>query len=136
MIKHTDNVTVAALRHWILTNQDDTGCREAAETLGELRAVSALLEMLDGPLTARCAMEVAAALGNHADASHLPHLYRHRAEFSKIAAMIGVAIEDIEENQGDCTCGQCRSTYGGSSGPDGSEEPEGLPSDLPPFSRN
>ena len=107
MIKHSDNVTVAALRHWILANQDDTGCREAAETLGELGAVSTLLEMLDGPLTARCAMEVAAALGNHADASHLPHLSRHRAEFSAVAAMLDVAMEDIEEDQGECTCGQC-----------------------------
>ena len=131
MIKHTDNVTVTALTQWILTNQDDTGCREAAETLGELGAVSTLLEMLDGPLTARCALEVAAALGNYADASHLPHLYRHHVEFSKVAAMIEVAIEEAEESQEECTCGTCRDVFDDALGPDSAEGPI-----VTPFSRN
>ena len=136
MIKHTDNVAIAALTQWMLANQDDTGCREAAETLGELGAVSTLLEMLDGPLTARCALEVAAALGNHADASHLPHLYRHYTEFGKVTAMIEIAIEEAEENAGECTCGQCRDVPGGQSGPDGTDRPVGAPDNLPPYLRN
>lgn len=132
MIKHTDNVAVAALTQWMLSHQDDSGCGEAADTLGELGAVSVLLEMLDGPLTARCALEVAAALGKHADTSHLPHLYRHRAEFGRVAAMLDVAMEDVGENGTECTCGECSTLR---------DEPESgrpvvPPSDLPPFSRN
>ena len=129
MIKHTDNVTVAALTHWMLANQDDSGCHEAANQIGALGAVPTLLEMLDGPLTARCALEVADALVDHADASHLPHLYRHRTEFGKIAAMIDVAIDEIEESQGECTCGQCRDAVGGQAQPDGSFRPVVLPTD-------
>ena len=136
MIKHTDNVAVSALRQWMLANQDDTGCREAAETLGGIGAISVLLEMLDGPLTTRCAFEVAAVLGNHADASHLPHLYRYHVEFSKVAAMIKVAIEEAEESAGECTCGQRHDTFGDQSEPSVSEGPSGAPNNLPPFSRN
>ena len=128
MIKHTDNVAIAALTQWMLTNQDDTGCREAANQLGELGAVSTLLEMLDGPLTARCALEVAAALGNYADATHLSHLYRHRAEYGRIAAVLDFAIEQNDE---ECTCGQGHDAYGDQTEPDGTEGPV-----MPPFSRN
>ena len=130
MISHTENVAVAALRQWMLANQDDTGCREAAETLGGLGAISVSLEMLDGPLTARCVLAVVEALGNHAHASNLHHLLRHRAEFGRVAAMLDVAIEEAEESQEECTCGQCRDAHGGQSGPGGTNRSVGVPNNL------
>ena len=136
MKKHTTDVTVAALRQWMLANQDDTGCREAADQLGALGAISILLETLDGPLTARCALEVAAALGQHGDARDLPDLYRHRAEYGRIAAMLDVAIESIEEDASECPCDECSAAFRGHPGPGDMERPEFSLNDLPPFSRN
>ena len=136
MTKHTTDVTVAALRQWVLANQDDTGCREAADQLGAMGAIAVLLEMLDGPLTARCALEVAAALGQHGDARDLPELYRLRAEHERVAAMLDVAIENIEEDAAECTCDECSAAIQGRPGPGDMERPDVSPSGLPPFSRN
>ena len=106
MIKHTDDVTVAALTAWMLANQDDTGCREAADTLGGLGAVSALLAMLDGPITACCAIEIADALVTHGESRVITDIMRLHAEFGAVAGSLGAAIRKIQE-EGDCTCSMC-----------------------------
>lgn len=102
MTKHTDDVQVAALTEWMLSHQDDTGCREAADTLGQLGAVSALLGMLDGPITACCAIEIADALVTHGESRVLTDMMRLHAEFSAVAGILGMAIRKIEE-EADCT---------------------------------
>lgn len=107
MIKHTRDVAIVALTQWMFANQDDTGCLEAADTLGNLGAVTALLEMLGGPLTPRCAASVATAISVHGDTNLLPDLCRLRVEFDAAALMLNHAIDKIVEDGGECTCSDC-----------------------------
>ena len=106
MTKHTSDVTIAALTEWMLAHQDDTGCREAADTLGGLGAVSNLIGMLDGSITARCAIEIADALATHGGMRVITDMMRLHGEFGAVAGILGMAIRRIEEER-DCTCSMC-----------------------------
>ena len=119
MIKHTRDVTIVALTRWMLANQDDTGCQEAADTLGDLGAISTLMEMLGEPLTPRCAASVAIALSVYGDVSLIPDLCRLRVEYGSVVTMLNHAIEKIAEDGSECTCGDC-------GGPLEDDEDEGL----------
>lgn len=121
MIRHTRDVTIVALTRWMMSNQDDPGCRQAANALGDLGARAALLEMLDGSITPRCAAAVAngLVLCNAEDFHLLPDLYRLADQYSAVVDLLNETIGLIEADDDECTCRDCGAPL---------EEDEGLAS--------